>query len=119
MLARGIFSERGLKSAIDSAVRLGKVRPWPWTQFDGWDDTVFLMFLILREKCQTMRGRNLYASSGGNLVLEVAVEEAGGIVFRWRFFVGKKMDFPHKYVSGYIRIFGGPSGRKKQTLVEI
>ena len=32
MLARGIFSERGLKSAIDSAVtaRLGKVRPWPW-----------------------------------------------------------------------------------------
>ena len=84
VLARGIFSERGLKSAIDSAVtaRLGKVRPWPWTQFDGWDDTVFLMFLILREKCQTMRGRNLYASSGGNLVLEAAVEEAGGRVFR-------------------------------------
>ena len=84
MLARGIFSERGLKSAIDSAVtaRLGKVRPWSWTQLDGWDDTVFLMFLILREKCQTMRGRNLYASSGGNLVLEAAVEEAGGRVFR-------------------------------------
>ena len=43
MLARGIFSERGLKSAIDSAVtaRLGKGRPWPWTQLDGWDDTVF------------------------------------------------------------------------------
>ena len=35
MLARGIFSERGLKSAIDSAVtaRLGKVRPWPWIQW--------------------------------------------------------------------------------------
>ena len=42
------------------------------------------MFLILREKCQTMRGRNLYASSGENLVLEAAVEEAGGRVFRWR-----------------------------------
>ena len=88
----------------------GKGAPLALDTMDSWDYTVFLMFLILREKCQTMRGRNLYASSGENLVLEAAVEEAGGRVFRWRgnyrrafIFCWKKLDFPHKYA--YVRIY--------------
>ena len=121
VLARGIFSERGLKSAIDSAVtaRLGKVRPWPWiagiTQF-FW--------------CSWYSGKSVKQWEGGTCTR--APERTWSWRRRWRrqgeessggvgiidghsFFVGKNWIFRiNMHMSGYICILVWPSGWKNK-----